>query len=126
MLPLFGGLVFVAFAMIAIAVELALLGGFYRNTAAAADAAAEAGAAMISAGSLYTEDALLVDRAAASASAAAVASGLSSPTASAAIDITSLRVCVTIDDMYQTRTLSFIGVSAIRVRVDSCAEPRTG
>ena len=125
MLPMFGGLIVVAFVMVALAAELAFLGQAYRNTAAAADAASEAGAAMLSVSAAYDSD-LAIDSPRAIAESQGVAAHLVGGNASIEVvaDLTS--VCVTIHDEYRPGTLAFVGVGAIDVAVTSCAEPRSG
>lgn len=125
MLPLFGGLMFVSFAMISLVVELAMLGGAYRNTAGAADAASEAAASMVATGAIYDGE-TTVNPAAAEATAASVAGSLASVDATVTVAAAAAQVCVTVSDSYRTRTLTFIGVSTIDISVTSCAEPRTG
>ena len=55
-LPMFAGLVFTSFVMLALVVELALLATDYRVVAGAADAAAESGASMLSVVDAYASE----------------------------------------------------------------------
>lgn len=125
MLPMFGGLILIAFIMIALAVELALLGTSYRAVASAADAGAEAGAAMLDVESLY-ESAVELDRAAAASQSMLVAAAQIAHVVDVQVATTSTEVCVTVRDEYRPTTLAFIGVGSIDVTVTSCAVPRTG
>ena len=125
MLPLFGGLAFVSFVMIALVVELALLGSTYRSVAAAADAASEAGASMLSEAEAY-ESRLVVDGDRARQVSSEVARRLAGADVVVDVAPTPSRVCVTVGQAYEPTTLGLLGVGAIDVSVTSCAEPRVG
>jgi len=125
MLPMFGGLILIAFLMIALGAELALLGGTYRRTADVADAAAEAGAASVSASAVY-ESKLELDAFRAEAESLSLARDLSDPGALVTVVGTSENICVTVVNRHRPTTLAFLGVDGIDVTVTSCAEPRTG
>lgn len=122
-LPMFAGLLFTSFIMIALVVELALLGSSYRRVAGAADAAAESGASMLSVADAYASE-LALDPGVATLEAIRVASALSGGDATVSISGTVL--CVTVSDVYRPTTLLNLGVSQIDVVVESCAEPRRG
>lgn len=122
-LPLFAALLFTSFVMIALVVELALLSANYRTVAAAADAAAESGAAMLSTADAY-DSKLLLDTTAATAEAKRVAAALSRGVSSVSISGTTL--CVIVSDVYLPSTLLHVGVSQVDLTVESCAEPRRG
>jgi hypothetical protein len=122
-LPLFAGLVLTSFVMIALVVELALLSATYRVVAGAADAAAESGASMLSVADAYASE-LALDTAAATSEAMRVVAALS--TGDATVSISGAQLCVTVSDVYRPTTLLNLGVSAVDVTVQSCAEPRRG
>lgn len=125
MLPMFGALVFTSFVMVALVVELALLGSAYRSAAAAADAAAEAGAAMLAEDRAYAGE-LAVDVVRARDESTVVGTALARGGAVVDVDATALEVCVTVRDRYLPATLGFLGASGIDVVVSTCAEPRAG
>jgi len=119
------GLVFVAFSIIAIVVELSLLGAAYRDVATVADIAAEAGASMLSAADAYGSQVGL-DTAAAEQEARRVSGTWGSGDEIVAVTIVEGRLCVTVSDLYRPQTLVFIGVTEVDVSVTGCAEPRAG
>jgi hypothetical protein len=125
MVPLFGGLVVVAFVMIALVVEIALLGATYRSVSSTADAAAEAGAAMLSEGDLY-RSVVEIDRSRSVAEASRVIRALAGPTASFDLDVHPTTICVRVHQAYEPATLAFLGLGQVEVSVTSCAEPRVG
>ncbi len=120
---MFAGLALTSFVMIALVVELALLSATYRVVAGAADAAAESGASMLSVTDAYASR-LVLDTAAAKSEAMRVVAVLSS--GDATISISGEQLCVTVSDLYRPTTLLNLGVSAVNVTVQSCAEPRRG
>ncbi len=125
MLPMFGGLIFVAFIVIALAVEMSLMGQAYRNAAAVADAASEAGAAAISVQAAY-ETGIALDTTLAAQESRSVAMTLAPDASSVEVQAVPSDVCVTIRDQYRPTTLVFFGLNAIDIAVTSCAEPRMG
>jgi len=125
MLPVTAGLVLVAFSIIAIVVELSLLGAAYRDVATVADLAAEAGASMLSAADAYGSQVEL-DTAAAEQEARRVSGTWGSGDEIVAVTIVEGRLCVTVSDLYRPQTLVFIGVTEVDVSVTGCAEPRAG
>jgi hypothetical protein len=125
MLPMFGGLILIAFIVIALAVEISLLGQAYRIAAAAADTASEAGAAMLAEPSVYASH-IELDIARADGESRVVAMAIARPGASVSVTASTTDVCVTVMDAYHPRTLVFLGVDSIDIAVTSCAEPRTG
>jgi hypothetical protein len=120
---MFAGLALTSFVMIALVVELALLSATYRVVAGAADAAAESGASMLSVTDAYASE-LVLDTAAAKSEAMRVVAALSS--GDATISVSGAQLCVTVSDVYRPTTLLNLGVSAVDVTVQSCAEPRRG
>ena len=125
MLPMFGGLIFVSFIMIALVVELAMLGVAYRSTASVADASAEAGAAMLSERHAYASE-VVIDPVRARSEALGVAHALMGLGVKVDVDATLSSVCVTVEHRYEPTTLLFLGVSGVDVTATSCAEPRIG
>lgn len=125
MLPMTAGLVFVAFATVAIVVELSLLGAAYRDAATVADLAAEAGAAILAAPDLYAEG-LRLEITAAEAEAHRVGGLWGSGDEVLTVTADQTRICVTVSDTYHPRTLVFIGVAEVGVSATGCAEPRAG
>jgi hypothetical protein len=125
MLPMTGGLIFAAFAITALVVEIALLGAAYRDIATVADLAAETGAAAVVAPGVYGDEVLL-DLAAASSEAVRVGHMWGSGDEVITVDVNTARICVTVTDAYRPRTLVFIGVRELSIRVTGCAAPRAG
>jgi hypothetical protein len=125
MLPMTMGLVFVAFAVVALLLELSLLGASFRDVATVADLAAEAGASVLMASAAYHGDVAL-DVAQADAEAHRVGAMWGSGDEVITVDVGPDRICVTIVDTYRPRTLAFIGVTELPVSAKGCAEPRAG
>jgi hypothetical protein len=125
MLPAFGGLLFVSFVLLTLAVEIGLLGVAYRDTASIADTAAEAGAAMIDAASLHEGSTVLnTHDAVDEASASLTRSGVSASEASIQVGDTS--VCVAISRRHAVQALGYLAISTVQIEVTGCAEPATG
>jgi hypothetical protein len=125
MLPAFGGLLFVSFVLLTLAVEIGLLGVAYRDTASIADTAAEAGAAMIDIGAIHEGSTVLNARdAVAEASASLTRSGIAASEAS--IDVGEVSVCVAISRRHAVQALGYLAISSIQIEVTGCAEPATG
>jgi hypothetical protein len=125
MLPAFGGLLFVSFVLLTLAVEIGLLGVAYRDTAAIADTAAEAGAAMIDIRSLHEGSTVLnAHDAVAEANASLARSGVGGSEAS--IQVRSTRVCVAISRRHDVQALGYLAIRTIQIEVTGCAEPATG
>lgn len=125
MLPMTAGLVFVAFAVIALVLELSLLGASYRDVATVADLAAEAGASTLAASVAYDSE-LVLDIHGAEAEARRVAGMWGSGDEAVTIDAGVNRICVTVADTYRPQTLVFIGVTEVAVSATGCAEPAAG
>ena len=104
MVPLFGGLVVVSFVMIALVVELTLLGATYRSLAATADAAAEAGAAMLSEAGAY-RSIIELDRNRSAAEASRVVHALAGPDASFDVEVHANVICIHVHRPYEPATL---------------------
>jgi hypothetical protein len=125
MLPMTVGLAFVAFAIVALVLELSLLGTRYRDVATVADLAAESAASELVRSSAYGGE-LSLDPNTAEAEARRVGAMWGTGDEVVSVDIDQNRICVTIADTYQPQTLAFIGMSSVTVRATGCAEPRSG
>lgn len=125
MLPAFGGLLFVSFVLLSLAIEIGLLGVAYRDTASIADTAAEAGAAMIDIGTLHEGSTSVNARdAVAEVSASLTRSGVS--TSEASVQIGDKSVCVAISRSHSVQALGYLAISTVQIDVTGCAEPATG
>jgi hypothetical protein len=125
MLPMTTGLVFVAFAVVALLLELSLLGASFRDVATVADLAAEAGASILVVSGAYDGE-MHLDVAAAEAEARRVGGMWGSGDEVITVDAGPGRICVTVADTYNPQTLTFIGVTEMTVKARGCAEPRRG
>jgi hypothetical protein len=125
MLPAFGGLLFVSFVLLTLALEIGLLGVAYRDTASIADTAAEAGAAMIDAAALHKGSTILNARdAVAEANASLARSGVAASEAN--IQVGDTLVCVAISRRHAVQALGYLAINAVQIDVTGCAEPATG
>ncbi|MEN8040500.1 MAG: hypothetical protein ABFR95_03260 [Actinomycetota bacterium] len=125
MLPMMGGLIFVAFIVTALAVEISLLGVAFRDVSTVADLAAESGAATLLQSGAYDTH-LLLDERGAEVEALRVASLWGSGDESATVRVRPDSICVTVSDTYRPRTLVFIGVNELTVNATGCAIPAAG
>jgi hypothetical protein len=125
MLPAFGGLLFVSFVILTLAVEIGLLGVAYRDTASIADTAAEAGAAMIDPASLH-EGLTVINAPDAVAEANASLSRLGVTPSEASIRVGDTSVCVAISRAHAVQALGYLAISSVQIEVTGCAEPATG
>ncbi|MDK1018018.1 MAG: hypothetical protein QGD89_01255 [Actinomycetota bacterium] len=125
MLPMAAGLIFVAFSVAALVVEISLLGAAYRDVATVADLAAESAAAKLSNAGAY-EAVISLDVEAAVAEAERVGGMWGSGDERVTVQADHARVCVTITDVYRPRTLAFIGVRTVVVKATGCAIPIAG
>ncbi len=125
MLPMATGLLLVAFSIMALVLELALVGVAYRDVATIADLAAEAGAAQLDASAVYATD-LLLDSDAAEAQARHIADQWGSGDETVSVSVDPGRFCVAVGDIYHPRTLAFMGIPAVSISATGCAEPRAG
>jgi SpoU rRNA methylase family enzyme len=119
------GLIFVGFAIVALVLELSLLGASYRNVATVADLAAEAGASVLVVSDVYNSE-IALDVAEAEIEARRVGSMWGSGDEVVTIEADLARICVTVTDTYRPQTLVFIGVTELAVSARGCAEPRAG
>lgn len=125
MLPMTAGLIFAAFAVVALVLELSLLGASYRDVATVADLAAEAGASVLVVSSMY-ESEVALDVTEAEIEARRVSSMWGSGDEIVTVETDLGRICVTVTDTYRPQTLVFIGVAELAVSAKGCAEPRAG
>jgi len=125
MLPAFGGLLFVSFVLLSLAIEIGLLGVAYRDAASIADTAAEAGAAMIDAASLH-EGSTVLNESDAVAEASASLTRLGVSVSEASIQVRDTSVCVAISRRHTVQALGYLAISAVQIDVTGCAEPATG
>ncbi len=125
MLPAFGGLLFVSFVLLTLAVDIALLGAAYRDTATLADVAAEAGAAMIDQRALHGGT-TTVDPRAATLEALATLTRAGVSNSETAVEVRGASVCVSIRKRHRTLGLRYLAVGEIVIDVSGCARPGTG
>ena len=125
MLPMTAGLIFVAFAIVALVLELSLLGATYRDVATVADLAAEAGAGALMASRAYGDEVTL-DVFEAQIEAQRIGGMWGSGDETVTVDVDAGHICVTVTDTYRPQTLVFIGVTAMTIHATGCAEPRAG
>ena len=124
-MPMTAGLIFVAFAVVALLLELSLLGSSFRDVATVADLAAEAGASVLVESGAYAGE-LSLDVARAEMEARRVGAMWGDGDEIISVDAEPGGICVTIADIYRPRTLLFIGVTELAVSSSGCAEPRSG
>ena len=122
MLPLLGGLIFVALVVAALAVDVARLHGAYVEVGLLADVASESGAAMIDEAGIHDGTITLDADRALQAVDAAVGAGDDQVVA----ELVDVSLCVTITREHRTIALGFVGASTVDVAVRSCAEPMAG
>jgi SpoU rRNA methylase family enzyme len=125
MLPMTAGLIFVGFAIVALVLELSLLGASYRDVATVADLAAEAGASVLVVSDVYDSE-IALDVIEAEIEARRIGSMWGSGDEIVTIEADLARICVTVTDTYRPQTLVFIGVTELAVSARGCAEPRAG
>ena len=125
MLPMTAGLIFVAFAIVALVLELSLLGASYRDIATVADLAAEAAAGSLMPSLAYGDEVTL-DVVGAQMEAERVGTMWGSGDETVTVEVDTERICVTVADTYRPQTLVFIGVTEMTVSATGCAEPRAG
>jgi hypothetical protein len=126
MIPYLGALLFVGLVVLGLALDIVLLAATYREVSFAADAGAEAGAALMEADGAYGGS-LRVDRNAAIAAAGSAAlAARPRPGRSASAVVDGNVVCVTVTDIYRPRVLGAVGIGVRDVTVRACATPRSG
>lgn len=125
MLPLVAALVFVAFVVVGLCVDVAVLHMGYRGAAIVADTAAEAGAAMIHPGDFHSGRTVLA-QSAAHERALDVATSLAPESAEVVVDTTDSQICVRVREQHTTVALGAIGARSVTIDVRACATPGIG
>lgn len=126
MLPMFGGLLFVSFVMMTLAVEVALLGAAWRRTADIVDIAVEAGAAMVDEGRLHDGGVVVLDPRAAESAARGTAETFDVVFDEIVVQVDERSICLTVRSRHPTRGLRFIGMREIPIELSRCAVPAVG
>ena len=121
-IPFVCALAFVAFVVIALAADVAMLHLAYLQVSADADSAAEYGASMIDVDAAHRGVVEIDPRRAEAAVVSAVPSGASVE----ALAATPTSLCVTLGTRHGTVAMAFVGVRVVDVTARSCAEPRSG
>lgn len=124
-LPMLLALVAAVLIVVALATDVVLYGATYREAAAAADAGAEAGAAVVAVDAAYGGT-VSVAIEAARRTAVETATARPRPTRSAAATVTAGRVCVRVTERYRPRFLGGLGIGEAPIVVTACAVPRRG
>ncbi len=124
-LPMFTGLLFVTFVVLALVVELASFGAQWRRVADIADIAAESGAAMLDVGRLH-DGSVEVDAADAEKAAVSVATSFDVPREGVSVAVGVRSVCVTISVTHTATRLRSLAVGDLPITVSRCAEPAIG
>lgn len=122
-IPLFTGLVVIAFVVLGLAVDVARAHGAFLQTAIVADTASEAGAAMVDPATLHAGSTQL-DRTAAEIEATRVVHVQDATIETIEVGLTTL--CIEVANTHRTMTLAFIGLRDIDIVVRSCSELRVG
>ena len=119
-------LLFIGLAVIALAVDVGLWGATYREAAFAADAGAEAGAAMLDVEAVYRGELVLDELGAERAAITAAISARPRSGRTATAESTGERVCVTVSQPFTPMLLQALRVAPTQATVSACAEPRRG
>ena len=122
--PMLGGMVFIVLTMVALATEVAGLHSAFLEVAAVADAAAEAGAALVDPASIHSGEVRL-DQHRASLESARLVEAVA-PAADYAVEVAALEVCVDVRVARPMGVLTVIGIDSFTVAASSCAGPATG
>ena len=126
MLPYLGALFFVGFVLLGLALDVALLAATYRESAVAADAGAEAGAAHLEAAAVYDGEMRLDEAAAVGAAEAASLLAQPRPGRSVTATTDGVQVCVVVTERFTPRILGSVGIGGEGIAVRACATPRQG
>ena len=124
MIPLFGGLVVIAFVVLGLTVDIARLQLAYRNVATVADLATEAAASALDEAAMHLGHASL-DPERAVRVAERTARRLA-PGTDIAVEASPDAVCATVRTTMRATTLAFVGRPDVEVSVRSCAAPAVG
>lgn len=126
MLPMLGALIFAGLVVLGLAADVAVYAATYRDAAFAADAGAEAGAAMLAPPAAYEGDLTLEPAVAADVAVAEAEAARPRPGRSATATPEPGRICVTVTQLHQNRFLLALGIGPTTIVVTGCAEPRQG
>lgn len=126
MLPMVGGLIFAALIVLGLAADVAVYAATYRDAAFAADAGAEAGAAMLAPAASYEGDLTLAPDTAVDVAVAAARAARPRPGRNVSAVPEPGRICVTITQSHVTRYVQALGIGPTAIVVTGCAEPRQG
>lgn len=126
MLPLVGGLIFVAFVTVALVADIAMLQMAHRSAASRADRLAEAGAAMIDEVQLREQGMVVLDPVAAEMRVREAVAIEGLDLHAVGIDASPARACVEVSHVVHPVALRAMTNEPIDVRVTACAEPAIG
>lgn len=126
MMPMLAVLIFTGLTVLGLALDVALLGATYRRAAFAADAGAEAGAAILSIDDAYAGTITLDPAAAGGVAVDAAMRARASEGRTATVLADPARVCITVADHYRPRIIGAFGLGPATVSVTACAEPGRG
>lgn len=119
-------LLFIGLGVVALAVDVGLWSATYREAAFAADAGAEAGAAMLDIEAAYWGAVQLDVQEAEEAAVAGAIAARPRTGRVATAESTSDRVCVTVSQTFTPVLLQALNVAPAQATVSACAEPRRG
>ena len=125
-LPMLGALIFAGLVVLGLAADVALYAASYRDAAFAADAGAEAGAAILAPSAAYGGDLTLDADQAIGIAVAAAESARPRTGRSASAMAEPGRICVTVTQAHVTRFIQALGIGPAAIVVTGCAEPRQG
>ena len=125
-LPALAVIVFGGLIALGLAADLGRWGATWREAAFAADAGAEAGAAMIDEAAAYRGDLLLDVPAATEMAADAARSARNRAGRKFEVEATPTQVCVTVTQPFRPGLLKAVGVKKTTVKATACAQPAKG
>jgi hypothetical protein len=124
-LPLVGGLAIVAFIVLGLVTDVALLHGTYRRTALGADAAAEAGAAMLDPIAAH-DGRVAISPTDAEAEARRVIEVSHLDLDLVGVEVSGDQLCIDVATTHRTVMLATLGLREVPVEVRSCAHAAVG
>jgi hypothetical protein len=124
-LPLVGGLALVAFIVLGLVTDVALLHGTYRRTALGADAAAEAGAAMLDPIAAHGGR-VAISPPDAEAEARRVIEVSDLDLHLVDVDVSGDELCIDVAATHRTFMLATLGLREVPIDVRSCAHAAVG
>jgi hypothetical protein len=125
-LPAVFVLAFAGLLLLGLAVDLGRWGATWREAAFAADAGAEAGAAMIDPAAAYRGELLLDPVLAEDVAADAALRARPRPDRTVTAAGTPAEVCVTVSQPFRPTLLRAAGIGPVEVTADACARPAQG